>query len=337
MDKRARGYLAAAAATAVVGRALYRHFTKLDLQDKVVVVTGGSRGLGLVLARQLVAARAKVVICARDLHELGRAHEDLIARGGNVLAVSCDVTDRVDVANLVQRVNDVYGPIDVLVNNAGVIQTGPVELMTIADYEEAMHTHFWGPLYLTLAIAPQMIERRSGRIVNIASIGGKIAVPHLLPYTASKFALVGLSEGLRAELGKHGVCVTTVVPGLMRTGSPRNATFKGQHRAEYAWFAIPDSLPLVSVAAERAARRIVSALRHGDPEVVLGIPAQVATRVHGVAPGLVQRALGLVDRILPKPGGIGPARAKGWESESSLAPSILTRLTDRAAARNNEN
>lgn len=327
----------AVAGAALVGRALYRQSTKLDLRDKVVLVTGGSRGLGLVIARQLVAAGAKVAVCARDLHELGRAHEDLIARGGNVLAVSCDVTDRVQVANLVERVREVYGPIDVLINNAGVIQTGPMSLMTIADYEEAMQTHFWGPLYLTLAVAPQMIERGAGRIVNIASIGGKIAVPHLVPYSASKFALVGLSEGMRSELGKHGVAVTTVIPGLMRTGSPRNATFKGNHRAEYAWFTISDSLPVLSMAAERAARRIVTALRHGDPEVTLGLPAQLAARAHGLVPGLVQRGLAMLDRILPKPGGIGAARAKGWQSESSLAPSILTRLTDRAAARNNEN
>src|SRR5918912_3423887 len=129
--------------------------------------------------------------------------------------------------------------------------------MTLEDFEQAMAVHFWGPLYATLAVLPQMRARRDGRIVNISSIGGKVSVPHLVPYSASKFALAGLSDGLRAELSKENVIVTTVCPGLMRTGSPRNATFKGKHRDEYAWFSISDALPLTSMSAERAARQII--------------------------------------------------------------------------------
>ncbi|MEJ7710408.1 MAG: SDR family oxidoreductase [Pyrinomonadaceae bacterium] len=139
---------------------------------------------------------------------------------------------------MVQRVTETLGGIDVLINNAGLIQVGPLEVMTLEDYEEAMRTHFWAPLYTILAVLPQMRRRQEGRIVNISSIGGKIAVPHLVPYSASKFALVGLSTGLRTELAKDKIVVTTVSPGLIRTGSPRNATFKGKHREEYAWFSI---------------------------------------------------------------------------------------------------
>jgi short-subunit dehydrogenase len=211
-----------------------------------------------------------------------------------------------------------------------------MELMSLDDYAGAMATHFWAPLRLIHAVLPSMIERGDGRIVNIASIGGKVAVPHLLPYTASKFALVGLSEGMRVELARHGVRVTTVIPGLMRTGSDRNALFKGQHRAEHAWFAIADSLRLTSMSAERAGRRIVDALRHGDPEITLSIQAKIATRLYALAPGLAQRVLGVIDRLLPRPGGIGAALAPGSLSESRLAPSILTRNADRAAVRNNE-
>src|SRR5262249_21748751 len=161
------------------------------------------------------------------------------------LAVPCDVTDRKQADALVATVLARWRPIDVLVNNAGTICVGPQETMTEEDYREAMQTNFWGPLHMIEAVLPGMRQRRSGRIVNIASIGGKVSVPHLLPYSASKFALVGLSEGLRAELAKDGILVTTVCPGLMRTGSPRNATFKGQNTAEYAWFSISDSLPLL--------------------------------------------------------------------------------------------
>jgi short-subunit dehydrogenase len=191
-------------------------------------------------------------------------------------------------------------------------------------------------LYTTLAVLPQMRERRDGRIVNISSIGGKVSVPHLLPYSASKFALVGLSEGLRSELAKDGIAVTTVCPGLMRTGSPRNATFKGQHRAEYAWFSISDALPATSMQAERAARQIIGACKRGDAEIVLSIQAQLAVKFHGLFPGLTQDMLGLFNKLLPGPGGIGRRRLTGKESTSSASPSWLTTLNEEAAARNNE-
>jgi short-subunit dehydrogenase len=221
-------------------------------------------------------------------------------------------------------------------NDAGVIQVGPLETMSAKDYRQAMDVHFWGPFHTINAVLPQMKRRGSGRIVNITSIGGRISVPHLLPYSASKFALVGFSEGLRAELAKDGIVVTTVTPGLMRTGSPRNAQFKGQHRAEYAWFAISDSLPGVSMSAERAARQIIEACRHGRSEITLSLPAKIATTIHGLLPGLTADVLGLVNRLLPRAGGIGQRTALGWESESPAAPSVLTTLTERAAARNNE-
>ncbi len=317
-------------------RAVLRARRALDLRGKGVLITGGSRGLGLVMAREFGRQGALPILCARDGAELDRAVSDLNRNGVNAAGFPCDVTDRRQVDWLIAEVLGRYGHIDVLVNNAGVIQVGPMEVMTLADYEEAMAAHFWAPLYTTLAVLPAMRARGTGRIVNITSIGGKIGVPHLLPYCASKFALVGFSEGLRAELARDGIRVTTVIPGLMRTGSPRNATFKGQHRAEYAWFAISDSLPLLSMSAVRAARRIVSACRHGDAEVILSLPAQAAALFHGVFPGLTCDILGLVNRALPAAGGIGSARARGANSESPLTQSGLTTLTRRAERANNE-
>ena len=231
-----------------------------------------------------------------------------------------------------------FGRIDVLINNAGVIQVGPFEETTLEDFEEAMLTHFWGPYYTTTAALPAMRERGEGRIVNISSIGGKVAAPHLLPYSASKFALVGFSQGLRAELMKDGVYVTTVAPGLMRTGSPGRATFKGQNEKEFAWFAISDSIPGLSVSAEKAARRIVDAARHGDAEVIISLPAEVMARANGLFPGLFADVMGVMNRfVFPAPGGIGTARREGRESRSALTPAWATILSDRAAARNNEN
>jgi short-subunit dehydrogenase len=199
-----------------------------------------------------------------------------------------------------------------------------------------MNLHFWAPLYTILAALPGMRERGEGRIVNIASVGGKISVPHLLPYSASKFALVGLSEGLHAELARDGIYVTTVCPGLMRTGSPQNAKFKGQHRNEYAWFSISDSLPFLSMDAQRAARQIVTACKQGRAEVILSLPAQMAVTLHGLFPGLTARMLATVNQLLPAPGGIGTSRATGKESASRLSSSVLTTLSERAAQNFNQ-
>ena len=328
-------FAAAGAAGFWAIRALRRRATQYSFRERVVLITGGSRGLGLVMARELAREGAKLAICARDEQELQRAYEDLNWRT-RVLALPCDVTDRAQVEDMVRAVEAHYGQVDVLINNAGVIEVGPAEVMTVEDYEHAMKTHFWGPLRAALAVLPEMRRRREGRIVNISSIGGKISVPHLLPYCASKFALVGLSEGLRAELAKDSITVTTVCPGLMRTGSPRNATFKGQHRSEYAWFAISDSLPVTSMSAERAARQVIAAARRGDAEVVLSIQAKLAVLFHGVFPGLTSDMLGAVNKLLPEAGGIGTDRASGEESQSSLAPSWLTALTEKAARANNE-
>lgn len=300
------------------------------------MITGGSRGLGLVLARELASQGAKLAICARDADALERARAELAERGADVIAVQCDVTDQEQVETAVRTILEVHGQIDVLINNAGVIQVGPFENMTIEDFDEAMRSHFWGPLYATLAVLPEMWRRKSGRVVNISSIGGKISSPHLLPYNASKFALTGLSQGLRAELAKDGILVTTVIPGLMRTGSPPNAFFKGHHRAEYAWFSISDSLPLLSMSAEAAARKILNACRRGDAEVILSVPAKAAAGFHGLAPGLTAEILSVVNRMLPPPGGVGSRNVKGRDSASRFSPSWVTALGDAASVRNNE-
>ena len=308
MNEQARNrlLLATAAAGALFAtRAVVRARRAYDVRGKTVLITGGSRGLGLVLARELAREGARIAICARDATELERAREDLAARGADVLAVPCDLTKRAQVEELVNDVRTHFGRVDVLINNAGVIQVGPLDVMTLEDYEEAMRTHYWAPLYAILAVLPEMRSRGEGRIVNISSVGGKISVPHLLPYSASKFALTGLSEGLRPALAREGVYVTTVCPGLMRTGSPPNASFKGQHRAEYAWFSISDALPVISISAERAARRIIAAFKRGDAETVVSLPTKIAVTFYSLFPGLGADAMGMIERLLPGPDGAG--------------------------------
>ncbi len=328
--------ISALATGAFVLKSALGHLFESDFKNKTVLITGGSRGLGLVLAREFAREGARVAICARDERELEQARIDVEKFGLDVIAVRCDVTNKQEVAEMVGAVNNHFGHIDVLVNNAGVIQVGPLEVMTREDFELAMNAHFWAPLNTILAVLPSMRQRKAGRIVNISSIGGKVSVPHLVPYSASKFALSGLSKGLRAELAKDGITVTTIYPGLMRTGSPRNADFKGQHRFEYAWFSISDALPLLTVSAENAARQIVRACKQGRAELVISIPAKLAVLFDSLLPEAMARMLAVANQFLPEPGGVGTQRMKGRDSASAWSPSWLTTLNEEAAVRNNE-
>ncbi|TGE06200.1 SDR family NAD(P)-dependent oxidoreductase [Hymenobacter fodinae] len=308
-----------------------------DLAGRVVLITGGSRGLGLILARQAVAEGAKVAICARDAEELERARQELSEAGTPVLALVRNLTDADEVRSLVAEVQQQLGAIDVLINNAGIITAGPLDHIELRDYEDSMDTHFWAPLHAMQAVLPEMRRRGEGRIVNISSVGGKVAVPHLAPYCASKFALVGLSEAYRAELRQHGVLVTTVCPGLMRTGSARNAIVKGQHKKEYASFIIADSLPGLSMDAESAGRQIWNACRRGEAEVILSLPAKLLSGFHGLFPGTTADVLSWVNRTLPGPtDASGDQRRFGHESESPVSRSWLTALTRKAEKKNNE-
>ena len=262
--------------------------------------------------------------------------EEFAPLGNRFAAFRCDLREQDDVTRMIAEVEQRLGPLDVLVNNAGMIQVGPVESLTIADFENAMRTNFWSAVYTTFAVLPSMRRRRGTRIVNVASIGGKIAVPHLLPYSASKFALLGFSEGLRTELAKYGISVTTVVPGLMRTGSPRNVEVKGQHQKEYAWFILADSAPGISMNAVVAARKIVRACASRKGEVVIGVPAKVAAMVAALAPNVVNALMSAGNTfMLPSNGRDGGVRA-GWESESRISRSLLTSLTRQAELANNQ-
>lgn len=340
MNRQDTGKAVALAAVAVGGalaaRGWRRSRGRYRFRDRTVLITGGSRGLGLVLARRLAREKARLVLVARDPEEL-RVAELELQQDTEVLSVPCDISVQAQVERAVAAARERFGRVDVLINNAGIISVGPLEVQSVEDFERAMGVHFWGPLYATLAVLPDMRERGEGRIVNISSIGGKISVPHLLPYCASKFALVGLSEGLNAELAGQGITVTTVCPGLMRTGSPRNALFKGDREAEYTWFAVADSLPGLSVHAERAAAEILDACRNGDAELVISLPAAAAVAFHGVFPGLTAELLAAANRLLPPPEGSRDAEATpGKLHETPITRSWLTALTQKAASANNE-
>jgi short-subunit dehydrogenase len=328
------------AATALMVRAIQRRIqTRHSFTGQSVVITGGSRGLGLILAREMAAEGARLTILGRDRDSLTDAADELAVNYDvDVLAIPGDISDREHVANVIDRVIAEYGRIDVLINNAGIIQIGPYEHMGLHDFEEAMGVHFWGPLYAMMAAIRHMRHQGEGRIVNISSIGGVVAVPHLLPYVASKFALTGLSDGLRAELARENVYVTTVVPGLMRTGSHVNALVKGQHEPEFAWFSILGAIPLNSTHALAAARQILDACRRGDPHLTITPQARLLAIANTLFPGAVATGMALFEQwLMPGPTGAeGNEIRAGWESSSEWVPSALTWPADRHIEKNNQ-
>jgi NAD(P)-dependent dehydrogenase (short-subunit alcohol dehydrogenase family) len=278
---------------------------RFSLRNKVALITGGSRGLGLIIAEKLCRAGAKVALIARDADELARAESDLVDRGGEVLTITCDLLEREQIEAAVQETINRFGTIDILINNAGIIQVGPLEHMMREDFERAMQLHFWAPFDLIRQVVPEMRRRGGGRIVNISSIGGKIAVPHMAPYTASKFALAGFSDALRAELARENILVTTVTPGMMRTGSQIHANFKGDHPGEYKWFAASSALPLASISAEYAARKILAACARGKPALIMPITARALILANALCPNLFGHVMKIVNAYLPP--AVGPS------------------------------
>ena len=309
---------------------------RYELRDKVALISGGSRGLGLVLARHICDEGGKVALLARDPEELARAKDDLTARGGKVLTVECDLLDRDQIQAAVRKVIDHFNRIDILINNAGIIEVGPLDHMSRDDYERAMRLHFWAPYELISQIVPEMRLCGGGRIVNITSIGGKVAVPHFAPYSASKFALTGFSDAIRAELARDNIQVTTVAPGLMRTGSHVNARFKGNHDAEFAWFSAGAGAPLISMDADRAARKIIAAFRRGQPSLTLTFAARGAIAGNALFPNLTGHTMKIVNRFLPDVADESGEQSRAGAELPRITPEWMTRLADRAMRKNNE-
>jgi short-subunit dehydrogenase len=268
-------------------------------RDKAVLITGGSRGLGLEIARQVCQYGGRVGILARSPEELAEAKTELDRIGGETLTIQCDLFDGSQIQSAIQQMLQRFGRIDVLVNNAGIIEVGPIDHMKMADFDRAMRVHLWAPVILTMQVIPHLRANGGGRIVNISSIGGKMAVPHMVPYCTSKFALTGFSDSIRSEVARDKIYITTVTPGLMRTGSHVFAKFKGDHSAEYAWFSFASHTPIISISVERAAAKILNAARRGRSTLIYPWPAYLAIAGNAVFPNLTAFLMKLVNRCFP--------------------------------------
>ncbi len=315
-----------------------RRKRRMDFGDKVVLITGGSRGLGLILARLFLREGARVAICGRTQADLDAARDELQLLG-DIRAYRIDLRDLSQIESLFERVEGDLGPVDVLVNCAAVMTLGPLETMTPADFENEMDIGFRATLHTMLRAWPGMKERGGGRIVNISSVGGRVALPHLVAYSANKHAVSGLSQGFRVELERYGVLVTTVWPMIMRLGSIYSSEVKGQQKKEWALANLFNSNPLTSISGERCAKGIVEATRVGLATYNPSKRAGFFALAHALAPNVVLEVLSLVPRIWPGPGReeFNPnEKIKGKELLSPLSPSVLTVLNDAEAVKNNE-
>jgi len=296
----------------------------------LALVVGGSRGLGLAAARRLADRGYRLVLTARNAEDLELAADQLRADGATVEVQACDVRDEAGIEALVELVEEESGPIEVLLHVAGVIQVGPLAALNREDFREAIDIMLWGPINTTLAVTPRMVRRGRGRVGIVTSVGGLIPAPHLLPYSTAKFGATGYSRGLRSELAGTGVTVTTVEPGLMRTGSHLNAQFVGDQGPEFAWFSAADNIPLVSMDANRAAAHIVDAVLVGRAVIQPTPLAKVAQRVDALAPNVTSLFLGAVTRLLPAaPPESTTVHEKipGHVAQSRLQPRNRTRMS----------
>ena len=295
--------------TAAAVRALRTRFIS---DGAVVLITGSSRGLGLAIANRFARKPVKLVLASRNRAELEQAQSTLLATHPhlspeNFYLVAADLAQPSECRRLIAEALARFGRIDVLINNAGIIEVGPIESQTTEAFERSLQVNFFAALHTIWAALPHLRTQsplsgnRRASIVNIASIGGKLAVPHMLPYSTAKFALVGFSEGLYAELRHKGIRVTTVCPGLMRTGGEAHAQFVGDVEFERRWFDFAATTPVISTSAKHAANRIYAAVQQGRAEITITPQAWLAARVAGLAPETTQFTNALVDKyILPE-------------------------------------
>jgi short-subunit dehydrogenase len=255
-----------------------------------VLITGGSQGSGKATARLFAQRGYDVVLAARQRDRLQAVADEIRQFGHRALAIPTDVGQPEQVAALVQQVLEQFGAIDVLVNNAGICLTGPMAQTTPDDWQQIMNTNFWGYVHTIQALLPHFLARKSGTIVNVGSFGGKMPLPQMTAYCASKYAVTGLSDTLRLELKPQGIHVAVVHPGVINSNFLERAMFRGSddQDAQARQTQMADTLKAAWVSQpEDIAQAIWQAVEQQRSEVVVG-PVALATEAYRLAPGLVQ-------------------------------------------------
>lgn len=267
-----------------------------------VLITGASQGIGKATALLFARQGYDLVLAARQPERLEAVASEVRSLGQNALAVPTDVRDSEQVNTLVKKTLEYYGTLDVLINNAGIYLLGSVEAFSLSDWHQAIDTNFWGYVHTIHALLPHFLERGKGTIVNVSSIGGKVPIPYQVPYTASKYAVTGLTQSLHAELEPKGIKVCGVYPNFISTDLMERAIFRGKDEEDAQ--AREDllrkglSVPIIE-KPDDVAQAIWDAVKHQKSDVMVG-SANVSNASYKMFPGLMQwvfrKALGVKDK-----------------------------------------
>ncbi len=256
-----------------------------------VLITGGSEGIGKATAILFARKGYDLVLAARHSDRLQIVAQQLQSLGATApLTVSCDVTDAAQVKTLVDKALEHYGYIDVLINNAGIYASAPVEEFSLEDWHRVIDTNLWGYIHTINALLPHFLQRGKGTIVNVSSIGGKIAIPYLVPYCTSKYGVTGLTQALHAELKPQGIHVCGIYPNLIQSNFVERSIIRGKDEQDTASRRqqLENILknPLVE-KPEDVANAIWDAVKNHKYEVFVG-SAQFLKTAEGFFPGLFQ-------------------------------------------------
>ncbi len=248
----------------------------MEIRDSIAVVTGAASGIGRATALALARQGGDVVIADVDRGGMAEVRSEIAQLGRRAIAVHTDVSQYGDVEALRERAIGEMGRVDILMNNAGVHMTGPVERIPLADWEWIVGINFWGPIYGVKAFLPHMLASGSGHIVNTASMAGLIGSEPSIPYTVTKYAVVGLSQALAAYLHGKGIGVSVLCPGFVETRITQNERLidygdgMDETRREFFreigggdWSRIKEAAPGGVVTAESVAEKVVAAIRDG--------------------------------------------------------------------------
>lgn len=255
-----------------------------------VLITGASQGIGKATAFSFARQGFNVVLAARHRDRLETVAQQLQTDGHSALAVATDVRDFNQVNTLIETALDQYGSIEVLVNNAGIYISGPVGQFSLEDWHQTIDTNLWGYIHTVHALLPHLLERGSGTIVNVGSIGSKTAIPYLTPYTTSKFAVAGFTQALQAELAPKGIHVCGIYPNLIKSDFLERAIFRGisEQDVDDRRNQVKELLETPFVEKpEDVASAIWDAVKHKREEVLVG-SAKLSAASYQVFPGVMQ-------------------------------------------------
>jgi len=254
----------------------------MNFKNKIVVITGASSGIGEAAAEQFAKRGANLVLVARRKEKLEQVEQKLSKYSIKTLIQVCDVSDKQQVKQMSEKVIETFSKIDILVNNAGFVIYGKVEELSIEDIESQMKTNYFGTINCTKHFLPYFLKQNSGHMINVASVGGSFGVPGIASYCATKFAMLGFSEGLHHELHGTNVGITVVSPIMVRTSLFDHPSFKNFTKHATG----------ISLSAETVANAIIKASDSSKLEIVVPSYVRIGIWFKQTFPFLINPIIG---------------------------------------------